>query len=632
MSGVAQSDVVISFTTSTGTAGATDFTAQSGESYTILAGETSVTIPVEILGDDIAEATESFTGTITITNANGQQITIDDGEATGTIADDDAYTLSIADELSITETDAAFDHNFTVSMSGVAQSDVVISFTTSTGTAGATDFTAQSGESYTILAGETSVTIPVEILGDDIAEATESFTGTITITNANGQQITIDDGEATGTIADDDAYTLSIADELSITETDAAFDHNFTVSMSGVAQSDVVISFTTSTGTAGATDFTAQSGESYTILAGETSVTIPVEILGDDIAEATESFTGTITITNANGQQITIDDGEATGTIADDDSASLSFLSIDNVGANEADGTMIFTISLDGEVQNAFSIDYESVDGTATVEDSDYNSVNGTLSFVSGDTEKTITVTIVDDSKTEADETIIINLTNLQDNGQNIIVESASGTGTIYNDDHSPVVSDIEKSGSEDFNVNFTISDFTSAFTDEDGDTLTTVKIVSLPGNGDLYLNSTLVTEGQEISKSDLNNLEFRPKANWYGDTEFDYNAFDGTNWAEDSAIVYITISSVNDKPVAEDDQFTIHEDEVAEGNVIENDKDIDGGTLQVTQITIEGQTYSAGTILQLKMLESSVLMPMETLPLILYKILMVKYHRLPIK
>ena len=291
MSGVAQSDVVISFTTSTGTAGnegtagATDFTAQSGESYTILAGETSVTIPVEILGDDIAEATESFTGTITITNANGQQITIDDGEATGTIADDDAYTLSIADELSITETDAAFDHNFTVSMSGVAQSDVVISFTTSTGTATATDFTAQSGESYTILAGETSVTIPVEILGDDIAEATESFTGTITITNANGQQITIDDGEATGTIADDDAYTLSIADELSITETDAAFDHNFTVSMSGVAQSDVVISFTTSTGTATATDFTAQSGESYTILAGETSVTIPVEILGDDIAE-----------------------------------------------------------------------------------------------------------------------------------------------------------------------------------------------------------------------------------------------------------------------------------------------------------------------------------------------------------
>ena len=348
MSGVAQSDVVISFTTSTGTAGATDFTAQSGESYTILAGETSVTIPVEILGDDIAEATESFTGTITITNANGQQITIDDGEATGTIADDDAYTLSIADELSITETDAAFDHNFTVSMSGVAQSDVVISFTTSTGTAGATDFTAQSGESYTILAGETSVTIPVEILGDDIAEATESFTGTITITNANGQQITIDDGEATGTIADDDAYTLSIADELSITETDAAFDHNFTVSMSGVAQSDVVISFTTSTGTAGATDFTAQSGESYTILAGETSVTIPVEILGDDIAEATESFTGTITITNANGQQITIDDGEATGTIADDDAYTLSIA--DELSITETDAAFDhnFTVSMSG--------------------------------------------------------------------------------------------------------------------------------------------------------------------------------------------------------------------------------------------------------------------------------------------
>ncbi|MEZ5107247.1 MAG: Ig-like domain-containing protein, partial [Draconibacterium sp.] len=284
----------------------------------------------------------------------------------------------------------------------------------------------------------------------------------------------------------------------------------------------------------------------------------------------------------------------------DDDSVTLSFLSIDNVGAKETDGTMVFTITLDGEAQNAFSIDYESVDGTATVEDSDYISVNGTLLFVPGDNEKTITVTIVDDSKAEADEIIVINLINLQNNGQNIIIESASGTGTIFNDDHNPVIGDISISGNEDTDINFAQTDFTSVFTDEDGDILDTLRVMSLPENGILYLNNTAITLNQELSSSDLNSMKFSPDANWFGETDFVYNAFDGTNWAEDSAIVHISILSVNDVPVAEDDSFTIPEDSYVEGNVIANDKDIDGDDLQVTQIVVNGQSYSAGTDIEL--------------------------------
>ncbi len=75
------------------------------------------------------------------------------------------------------------------------------------------------------MAGSTSINIPVEVLGDDIAEATESFTAAIIIDNANAQQVTIGTGSATGTINDDDAYTISLAG-FTVSETDANVDHN----------------------------------------------------------------------------------------------------------------------------------------------------------------------------------------------------------------------------------------------------------------------------------------------------------------------------------------------------------------------------------------------------------------------
>ena len=460
MSGAAQSDVIITFNTADGTATASDFTAQASASYTIPAGQTSLSIPVQILGDDIAEATESFTATITINNANGQQITVDKGTATGTIADDDAYTLSIADEPGITETDADFDHNFTVTMSGQAQGDVVITFSTADGTANASDFTAQSSASYTIPAGQTSLSIPVQILGDDIAEATESFTATITINNANGQQITVDKGTATGTIADDDAYTLSIADEPGITETDADFDHDFTVTMSGAAQSDVVITFSTSDGTATASDFTTQSSASYTILAGATSVSIPVQILGDDISEATESFTGAITISNANGQQITVNDGTATGTIADDDAYTLSIADEPGITETDADFDHNFTVTMSGQAQSDVVISFSTSDGTATA--SDFTAqASASYTILAGQTSLSIPVEILGDDIAEATESFTGTITISNANGQQITIGDGTTTGTIADDDaytlsiaDEPAITETDA----DFDHNFTVT------------------------------------------------------------------------------------------------------------------------------------------------------------------------------
>ena len=431
MSGVAQQDVDILFTTTGGTAGTSDFTAQSSVSYRIEAGTTTVEIPVTVLGDEISEPTESFTGSISISTANGQQVTIGTGTATGTILDDDAYTISIAD-IEVTETDTDDPHTFVATMSGVAQQDVDILFTTTGGTAGTSDFTAQSSVSYRIVAGTTTVEIPVTVLGDEISEPTESFTGTITISTANGQQVTIGTGTATGTILDDDAYTISIAD-IEVTETDTDDPHTFVATMSGVAQQDVDILFTTTGGTAGTSDFTAQSSVSYRIEAGTTTVEIPVTVLGDEISEPTESFTGSISISTANGQQVTIGTGTATGTILDDDAYTISIADIE-VTETDTDDPHTFVATMSGVAQQDVDILFTTTGGTAGTSDFTAQS-SVSYRIEAGTTTVEIPVTVLGDEISEPTESFTGSISISTANGQQVTIGTGTATGTILDND-----------------------------------------------------------------------------------------------------------------------------------------------------------------------------------------------------
>ncbi len=157
--------------------------------------------------DDLSTQTVQVDGTLcTYTHS---------GTATATITDDDLAIIYI-ENIEIMETNTNNPHSFVATISKVSQKDVVISFTASGGTAGASDFTQQSGVMYTIPAGATSVNIPVIILGDEIAEPTESFTGTIAISNSNGQNVRFGTGSetetetATAAISNDDAKVMSL--------------------------------------------------------------------------------------------------------------------------------------------------------------------------------------------------------------------------------------------------------------------------------------------------------------------------------------------------------------------------------------------------------------------------------------
>ena len=149
-------------------------------------------------------------------------------------------------------------------------------------------------------------------------------------------------------------------------------------------------------------------------------------------------------------------------------------------------------------------------------------------------------------------------------------------TVVVISVNNPPVIADVPKSGPEDTDVPFTVTDFTSKFSDIDGDAMTKIKVLSLPKNGTLKLNGVAVSVNTEISVANITNLTFTPSTNWYGSTSFDWNGFDGTVYAVLAEQVNIIITSVNDGPVAVDDKFETKVNKKLFGIIITNDYDVD--------------------------------------------------------
>ncbi|MDQ8003742.1 MAG: Ig-like domain-containing protein [Pedobacter sp.] len=114
-----------------------------------------------------------------------------------------------------------------------------------------------------------------------------------------------------------------------------------------------------------------------------------------------------------------------------------------------------------------------------------------------------------------------------------------------------PIVALVTKAGSEDATLPFTATDFTSKFTDVDGDALSKIQVVTLPpaSQGVLKLNGVDITLGQEILASQLANITFVPVPNFNGPVTFKWNGHDGTEYATTDNNVSILISPVNDAP-----------------------------------------------------------------------------------
>ena len=195
------------------------------------------------------------------------------------------------------------------------------------------------------------------------------------------------------------------------------------------------VQYQTATNTATAGDFTAVPLTTLTFNPGEITKTITVDVTGDTNDETVETFF--VELSNPS-LGVTISRATGTGTIVDDDGMDPPSVLIDDVTLSEGDsGTKIasFTVQLSMSSASAITVDYTTANGTA-VAGSDYVATSGTLSFIPGDTEEVINVTINGDAVDEDNETFVVNLSN----AINAMIVDSQGKGTITDDDDQPTL------------------------------------------------------------------------------------------------------------------------------------------------------------------------------------------------
>ena len=401
-----------------------DYVATSG-TITFPAGTTSASVSVQVKGDTVDEPDETYY--VNLSNPTKATISATQGQGTGVIADDDgAPSLSIADS-SAGEGDGF--STFTVTLAPASGQPVTVNYATTAGTATAgSDYTTASG-TLTFDPGDTTKTFTVPILDDSKDEPSETYTAHLS--GASGA--TIGTATSTGTIVDNDpAPSLSIDNVPTQEGNSGTTNAVFTITLSQQSAQTVTVHYATADGTATQpSDYTAVSG-TLTFAPDDLSKTISVPIVGDTNPELNETYTVNLTApTNA-----TINNGQGTGTISNDDGPP-AVISINDVAVAEAGTKATFTVTIAPQVTSNVTVHYATADGTAT-QPADYTAASGNLTFAPGETTKSVDVPVINDTLDEANESFVVNLTNPSANAS---ISDAQGTATINDDDAAPALS-----------------------------------------------------------------------------------------------------------------------------------------------------------------------------------------------
>ncbi|QDV17336.1 Calx-beta domain protein [Gimesia panareensis] len=390
-------------------------------------GETTQTITIPLVDLALVEDDESFLVNLSNLQASTDFITISDTQAKVTIIDDDQAQVSIND-LSVDE-ETGFA-TVTVSLDQPVDGTVTLDYATADGTAlSGADYQTTSG-TLTFNQNQLTQTITIPIINTNLVEDVETFLINLNNIQAGGRDVIFEDNQSEITITDSDQPAFSI-DDVNVNED--AGTAVVTVTLDQPLTSDVSVDFSTADDSAtSGSDYQQQSG-TLTFDPGETTQTIQISIIDSGLLEPDETFLINLTNPQSSVYQPILTDAQAIVTIGDDDPGSIS---INDIVVDENAGTAVLTVSLDREATTAFSVDYATADGTAS-SGSDYQSKSGTLTFNPGDTTQTIEITLVDSDLIEADETFLVNLSNLQAAGLDVSLSDSQGQVTIHDDDQA---------------------------------------------------------------------------------------------------------------------------------------------------------------------------------------------------
>ncbi|NCQ69135.1 MAG: tandem-95 repeat protein [Microcystis aeruginosa W13-16] len=288
--------------------------------------------------------------------------------------------------------------------------------------------------------------------------------------------------------------TISIADT---TINESENQATVTVKLTGISQQTFTVDYNTNDGTAKAgEDYTTVSGK-LTFNAGESVKTITVPINNDTAYEGNETFT--LNLSNPTGGAV-LGTSTATITIIDNDVPKPGTLAFSNTQFSvKEDGTPVNVVTInrtngsDGQVSATINLN----NNTATTPN-DYNNNPITVTFANGETQKTVTIPIVDDLQFEGNETLNLSLTNApggaiigtQDKATLTIVDNEINQGITLDEGQTKLINNTVLKAVE---TNKQPTDIIYNLTD-------------LPDNGQLILSSNTLKSGNTFTQADLDN------------------------------------------------------------------------------------------------------------------------------
>ena len=255
----------------------------------------------------------------------------------------------------------------------------------------------QTALTFTADNWDTPQTVEVTAAQDDDAVADESVTIAHTISGGDYGAVTV--ASVAVTILEDDTPALSVA-HAKASEGDGGMA--FVVRLNVPSSQTVTVEYATADGTATAgTDYEETTG-TLTFSALETEQTIRVPITDDDLDEAVETFT----IALSNASNAIIEDGEATGVIADNDLPVVS-VTADAETVEEGE-TVAFTLTRIGDLTVPLTVPIDVTERGAFLADE----VPTEATFAVDAATTTLLVATDDDERDEADGAVTATITS----------------------------------------------------------------------------------------------------------------------------------------------------------------------------------------------------------------------------
>ncbi|MBI5383215.1 MAG: hypothetical protein HZA90_00865 [Verrucomicrobia bacterium] len=197
----------------------------------------------------------------------------------------------------------------------------------------------------------------------------------------------------------------------------------------GGTNGTVLVGLSTSNGTATAgADFAAMEGIVLAFAEGETSKTCFLTVLDDALLEGDESLE--LVLSHPTGGAELGNVAVASATIRDNESGFV--LLVDTASIPEPSGSLSFNVVRTGGSAGPSTVNFMTVNGTAQA-GSDFVSTMTVLSFADGETNKPISVQVLDDQAVEGDENFQVRLVDPSPGA--VLGTPSSATVTIVDDD-----------------------------------------------------------------------------------------------------------------------------------------------------------------------------------------------------